>query len=84
VSALDATAEVEKPWEGWDLHFTIEQVPRSGAVVVRLHDAVAQLESALEHFNGTLLLVSHDRRLLERWRSLVGCCYPSGALRSGA
>jgi ATPase subunit of ABC transporter with duplicated ATPase domains len=28
--------------------------------------AIEQLESALEAFSGTLLLVSHDRRLLER------------------
>ncbi len=27
--------------------------------------AIEQLESALENFDGTLLLVSHDRRLLE-------------------
>ena len=27
--------------------------------------AIEQLESALEQFEGTLLLVSHDRRLLE-------------------
>src|SRR6202034_4570625 len=28
--------------------------------------AIEQLESALEQFDGTLLLVSHDRRLLEQ------------------
>ena len=27
--------------------------------------AIEQLESALHHYGGTLLLVSHDRRLLE-------------------
>jgi len=40
--ALDALAPVEKPWEGWDLRFSIEQAPRSGAVVIRLEDAVVQ------------------------------------------
>jgi ATPase subunit of ABC transporter with duplicated ATPase domains len=38
--AMDALEEVEKPWEGWDLRFTISQTTRSGAVVVRLEDAV--------------------------------------------
>ena len=38
--ALATLAEVEKPWEGWDLHFSIGQAPRSGTVVVRLDDAV--------------------------------------------
>jgi ATPase subunit of ABC transporter with duplicated ATPase domains len=40
--AMDALDVVEKPWEGWDLRFSIEQAPRSGAVVVRLQDAVLQ------------------------------------------
>ena len=34
--ALAALDEVEKPWEGWDLHFTIEQTGRAGDIVVRL------------------------------------------------
>ena len=33
---------VEKPWEGWDLRFTISEATRSGAVVVRLADAVVE------------------------------------------
>ena len=40
--AMDALDVVEKPWEGWDLRFSIEQAPRSGAVVVRLEGAVMQ------------------------------------------
>lgn len=28
--------------------------------------AIEQLEQALEHYDGTLLLVTHDRRMLER------------------
>jgi ATPase subunit of ABC transporter with duplicated ATPase domains len=40
--ALDALEAVEKPWEGWDLRFTISETDRSGDVVVRLEDAVVQ------------------------------------------
>ena len=40
--ALDALDVVDKPWEGWDLRFTIEQAPRAGAVVARLAGAVIQ------------------------------------------
>ena len=38
-SSLEA---VEKPWAGWDLHFSISQAARSGDLVVRLEDAVVQ------------------------------------------
>ena len=38
--ALDALQAVEKPWEGWDLRFTISETARSGDVVVRLEGAV--------------------------------------------
>ena len=34
--ALAALEVVEKPWEGWDLRFTIEEAARAGAVVARL------------------------------------------------
>jgi ATPase subunit of ABC transporter with duplicated ATPase domains len=40
--ALDALEVVDKPWEGWDLRFTIEQAPRAGAVVARLTGAVIE------------------------------------------
>jgi ATPase subunit of ABC transporter with duplicated ATPase domains len=40
--ALDALDPVEKPWEGWDLRFTINETGRSGADVVRLEDAVVE------------------------------------------
>jgi ATPase subunit of ABC transporter with duplicated ATPase domains len=40
--ALDALEVVEKPWEGWDLRFTIKETARSGDVVVRLEDAVVE------------------------------------------
>jgi len=40
--ALEALHVVEKPWEGWDLRFTIGEATRSGAVVVRLADALIE------------------------------------------
>jgi ATPase subunit of ABC transporter with duplicated ATPase domains len=40
--ALNALEVVEKPWEGWDLRFTIKGAPRAGAVVARLTDAVLE------------------------------------------
>ena len=33
---------MEKPWEGWDLQFTINETRRSGAVVASLVDAVVE------------------------------------------
>ena len=36
---LEAEA-VEKPWDGWDLRFSINEAARSGDVVVRLDEAV--------------------------------------------
>jgi len=40
--ALASLDPVEKPWEGWDLRFTIEEADRSGAVVARLTGAVVE------------------------------------------
>ncbi|MGH9110453.1 MAG: ABC-F family ATP-binding cassette domain-containing protein [Acidimicrobiales bacterium] len=40
--ALERLDPVEKPWEGWDLRFTIEEAPRSGSVVARLDQAVVE------------------------------------------
>ncbi|HEY6472671.1 MAG TPA: ABC-F family ATP-binding cassette domain-containing protein [Acidimicrobiales bacterium] len=40
--ALDALEAVDKPWEGWDLRFAINEATRSGAVVARLEDAVIE------------------------------------------
>jgi ATPase subunit of ABC transporter with duplicated ATPase domains len=40
--ALGALEAVEKPWEGWDLRFSISEAARSGDVVVRLEDAVVE------------------------------------------
>jgi ATPase subunit of ABC transporter with duplicated ATPase domains len=38
--ALDSLEVVEKPWEGWELRFSINEARRSGDVVVDLADAV--------------------------------------------
>jgi ATPase subunit of ABC transporter with duplicated ATPase domains len=38
--ALDALEVVEKPWEGWELRFSINEAKRSGDVVAHLADAV--------------------------------------------
>ncbi len=40
--ALEALQVVEKPWEGWDLRFAINEAARSGAVVARLEEAVVR------------------------------------------
>jgi ATPase subunit of ABC transporter with duplicated ATPase domains len=40
--ALASLEPVDKPWEGWDLRFTIEEAERAGAVVVRLSGAVVE------------------------------------------
>jgi len=40
--ALDSLPVVEKPWEGWDLRFSISEATRSGAMVLRLADAVVE------------------------------------------
>jgi ATPase subunit of ABC transporter with duplicated ATPase domains len=42
--ALARLAVVDKPWEGWDLRFTIAEAGRS-AIVARLDDAVVELAS---------------------------------------
>ena len=40
--ALASLEAVDKPWEGWDLRFTIDEADRAGAVVVRLSGAVIE------------------------------------------
>ena len=40
--ALESLEVVEKPWEGWDLRFSISEAARSGDVVVRMEDAVIE------------------------------------------
>lgn len=40
--ALARLVPVEKPWEGWNLRFSIAEAPRAGAVVARLSAAVVE------------------------------------------
>ena len=40
--ARDSLEVVDKPWEGWDLRFTIEEASRAGTVVARLSGAVIE------------------------------------------
>jgi ATPase subunit of ABC transporter with duplicated ATPase domains len=40
--AMEALEVVEKPWEGWDLRFSINEATRSGTVVAHLEDAVLE------------------------------------------
>ena len=40
--ALDRLGTADKPWEGWELRYSIESAPRSGSVVCRLDGAVVR------------------------------------------
>ena len=43
--ALETLDEVTKPWEGWELRFTIGEAARAGAVVARLDGAVMERDA---------------------------------------
>ena len=40
--AIDRLEEVERPWQGWDLRFTVADAPRSASVVAALDGAVLE------------------------------------------
>jgi len=40
--ALDSLEVMEKPFEAWDLHFSIDEVKRAGELVARLRDVVVE------------------------------------------
>jgi ATPase subunit of ABC transporter with duplicated ATPase domains len=67
--AIERLEAVEKPWEGWDLRFTIASAPRAGAVVARLDDAVVE--------RGRFRL--GPVRLEVAWGETVGIVGPNGA-----
>ena len=67
--ALARLEPVEKPWEGWDLHFSIAEAPRAGAVVVRLDAAVIG--------RGDFLLGPIDMEI--SWGERVSLLGPNGA-----
>jgi ATPase subunit of ABC transporter with duplicated ATPase domains len=58
------TDAVEKPWEEWDLRFTINEAARSGDVVVRLEDAVIEREGGFVLGPLTLDVAWADRMAL--------------------
>ena len=70
--ALAALDEVAKPWEGWDLHFTIEEAERAGAVVARLDGAVVT--------RGTFTLGPLDLEI--GWGDRLGLTGPNGSGKS--
>jgi ATPase subunit of ABC transporter with duplicated ATPase domains len=41
-NAIARLENIQKPWEGWELRFTISEAPRSGAVVARFEHAVVE------------------------------------------
>ncbi|MGH8995848.1 MAG: ABC-F family ATP-binding cassette domain-containing protein [Acidimicrobiales bacterium] len=70
--ALEALEVVEKPWEGWQLNFRIEQAARAGAVVARLSDAVVE--------RGDFRLGPVDLEI--GWAERVGVVGPNGSGKS--
>jgi ATPase subunit of ABC transporter with duplicated ATPase domains len=67
--ALDRIAPIDKPWEGWELRFTIEEAPRAGAVVARLEGA--EIERGSFHLGPLDIVIGWGERL-----ALVG---PNGS-----
>jgi ATPase subunit of ABC transporter with duplicated ATPase domains len=70
--ALDALEPVDKPWEGWELHFTIEEAERAGAVVARLSGAVVE--------RGAFRLGPLDLQV--DWGDRLGLTGPNGSGKS--
>lgn len=60
---------VEKPWEGWDLRFQVAGAPRSGDLVMRMHDAVVE--------RGSFTLGPVDLEI--NWRDRVAIVGPNGS-----
>ena len=67
--ALVRLGSVEKPWEGWELRFTIEEAPRAGAVVAWLAGAVVR--------RGAFTLGPLDLEIA--WGERVGLVGPNGS-----
>jgi ATPase subunit of ABC transporter with duplicated ATPase domains len=67
--AIERLDVVEKPWEGWDLRFQVANAPRSGDVVVRLHEAVVQ--------RGAFTLGPVDLEVA--WRDRIAIVGPNGS-----
>ncbi|MGH9017104.1 MAG: ABC-F family ATP-binding cassette domain-containing protein [Acidimicrobiales bacterium] len=67
--AIERMDPVEKPWEGWDLRFAIDEAPRAGAVVARLDRAVIG--------RGTFRLGPLDLEI--GWGERIGLVGPNGS-----
>ncbi len=70
--ALASLDQVAKPWEGWELRFTIEEADRAGAVVARLTGAVVE--------RGTFRLGPVDLQI--DWGDRLGLTGPNGVGKS--
>ncbi len=67
--ALERLEAVDKPFEGWDLRFTIDESARSGEVVLRLDDAMIS--------RGTFTLGPVTEEI--RWGERIVLAGPNGA-----
>jgi ATPase subunit of ABC transporter with duplicated ATPase domains len=70
--ALASLDEVAKPWEGWDLRFSIEETERAGAIVARLDSAVVT--------RGGFVLGPLDLEIA--WGDRLGLTGPNGSGKS--
>jgi ATPase subunit of ABC transporter with duplicated ATPase domains len=66
--ALSRLEPVDKPWDGWDLRFTIDEAPPAGTIVARLEDAIVE--------RGTFRLGPLDVEI--RWRERVALTGANG------
>ncbi len=73
--AMEALEVVEKPWEGWDLRFSINEATRSGAVVAHLDDAV--LERGEQGEQGDFVLGPFTLNIA--WADRVALVGPNGS-----
>ena len=71
-NAADRLEVVDKPWEGWDLRFTVATAPRSGTVVASFEDLVVR--------RGDFELGPIDDRI--DWGERIHLAGPNGAGKS--
>ena len=71
-AAAERLEVVEKPWEGWDLRFTVATAPRSGAVVASFENLVVR--------RGDFRLGPIDERI--DWGERIHLAGPNGSGKS--